>query len=296
MKVLKVFAILALVASPVLADQAFEPASAGSGPAVPPDPGAPVWAGPRAVLYDNGPLVTHPGGGAGGADASYLQTALGMTIYGFGHALSSGYRVADQFTVPAGQTWDLTNITTFAYQTGSGTTSTINSVSIEIRNAAPPGGTVVWGDTTTNVFSSSSWSNIYRVLDTSPGDTARPIMATVANTPVSNLGAGTYWISWQVGGTGASGPWAPPVSIVGQTATGDALQFDGSTWSPLTDVGGQGLPFIIEGTVQGGGGGGGGGGGTGGAAEPIPTLSKTGVVVLVLALIGIAAVLIRRRM
>jgi len=40
----------------------------------------------------------------------------------------------------------------------------------------------------------------------------------------------------------------------------------------------------------------GGGGGTGGLANPIPTLSTTGVLVLVLALIGISAVLIRRRM
>jgi hypothetical protein len=36
---------------------------------------------PAVVLYDNGPLVTHPGGGAGGLDASALQTALGMTTY-----------------------------------------------------------------------------------------------------------------------------------------------------------------------------------------------------------------------
>src|SRR5512143_645082 len=52
------------------------------------------------VLYNNGPIVTHPGGGAGGADASALQTALGMGTYGFGHAVSSGFRVADDFTVP----------------------------------------------------------------------------------------------------------------------------------------------------------------------------------------------------
>ncbi len=299
MRVLKVFAILALVASPVLANQAFEPVGAAVGPSVPPDPGAPVWAGPRAVLYDNGPFITHPGGGVGGADASYLQTALGLNVYGFGHAISSGFRVADQFTIPAGQTWDITSITTFAYQTSSGTTSTINNINLQIHDAQPPGGTVVFGDTTTNRFSSSAWSNVYRVLDTSPVNTDRPIMATIATTPVT-LGAGTYWINWQVGGTGASGPWAPPITIVGQTLTGDAIQFDGAAWNPLIDTGTagtqQGLPFIVEGTVQGGGGGGGGGGGTGGTAEPIPTLSKTGVVILVLALVGIAAVLIRRRM
>lgn len=39
---------------------------ASDGPAAPAAPAA----NPAAILYDNGPLTTHPGGGAGGADAS----------------------------------------------------------------------------------------------------------------------------------------------------------------------------------------------------------------------------------
>lgn len=45
-----------------------------------------------------------------------------------------------------------------------------------------------------------------------------------------------------------------------------------------------------------GGTGGGGGGGTGGLATPVPTLSNTGLLVMVLSLIAISVVLIRRRM
>jgi len=45
-----------------------------------------------------------------------------------------------------------------------------------------------------------------------------------------------------------------------------------------------------------GGAGGGGGGGTGGVATPVPALSSTGIVVMMLALIAISVVLIRRRM
>jgi hypothetical protein len=45
-----------------------------------------------------------------------------------------------------------------------------------------------------------------------------------------------------------------------------------------------------------GGTGGGGGGGTGGLATPVPTLSNSGLLVMVLALIAISVVLIRRRM
>jgi hypothetical protein len=220
----------------------------------PPDPNAPVWEGPRDLLYDSGPVVTHPGGGAGGADASAVQTALLMSVYGFGHALSTGYRVADDFTVTDAGGWDIDSFVFGAYQTGSGTTSTINHVNVRIWDGDPSaGGTVIWGDTTTNRLATTGWSNIYRVLDTALTDTQRPIMyveATVGTT----LPPGTYWIDWQVGGSGASGPWAPPISILGQTTTGNALQYDPATttWNPLIDTGSsaqQGLPFEVQGLV-----------------------------------------------
>ena len=95
-----------------------------------------AFAAQAAVLYDNGPLVTHPGGGAGGADASALQTALGMTTYGFGHQVTANNRVADDFTVPAGG-WSIDDIVFFAYQTGSGQTSTITSVNYRIWDGVP---------------------------------------------------------------------------------------------------------------------------------------------------------------
>ena len=255
-KFLGCVAVLLLVAAlPALADNVRDivnPADPGS--YTPPDPNSPTWAGPEAVLYDNGPLVTHPGGGGGGADASAVQTALGLTIYGFGHALSTGYRIADDFTVTDSGGWDVQTVTFFAYQTGSGTTSTINHVNLQIWLGQPGGGgSVVFGDTTTNRLASTSWSNIYRVLDTGLTDTQRPIMADVVNVG-TNLVAGTYWLDWQTGGTLSSGPWAPPISILGQTTTGNALQFDPSTstWNPMIDSGAsaqQGLPFIVEGLV-----------------------------------------------
>lgn len=214
----------------------------------------PATFNPDAVLYDNGPLVTHPGGAAGGANASAVQTALGNSTYGFNHSISGGYRVADDFTVPAGG-WNISQITFYAYQTGSTTTSTINNVNLQIWNGPPGqvGSTVVFGDTTTNRLSGSSFSNIYRVLDTGLLDTARPIMADVV-TVNTILPAGTYWLDWQTGGTLGSGPWAPPVTILGQTAKPGAngLQYEptGGTWGPLTDTGAaavQDLPFVIEG-------------------------------------------------
>lgn len=53
-------------------------------------------------------------------------------------------------------------------------------------------------------------------------------------------------------GSLASGPWAPPITINGQTTTGDALQFTTSSgsWAPANDTGTytqQGMPFLILG-------------------------------------------------
>ncbi len=209
------------------------------------------------VLYDNGPIVTHPGGGSGGLDASYLQATLGLNIFGFGHAVSSGYRVADDFEVTDPLGWDITTISFFAYQTGSTTTSTINQVNLRIWDGPPgdAGSTIVFGDTTTNRLSASAFADVYRVLDTAPTDTTRPVMENSVTVGI-HLDPGTYWLDWQTGGTLASGPWAVPISIVGQTTTGNGLQFNptGSTWSPAIDTGTaaapQGFPFVIYGILD----------------------------------------------
>jgi len=222
-----------------------------------PESGVPAprsdWHIDGVVLYDNGPLVTHPGGGAGGADASALQTALGMNTLGSGNQLSVGNRVADDFTVTGGG-WFIETITFFGYQTGSSTTSTFNHLNLRIWNGPPndAGSAVVFGDTTTNRLASSVWSNIYRAQDTTLTDSTRPIMANEV-TVNTFLPAGTYWVDWQAGGTLTSGPWVPPVSILGQTSTGNALQYTSTGWAALNDTGTltpQGLPFVIEGTAD----------------------------------------------
>lgn len=208
------------------------------------------------LLHDNGPLVNSPGGGAGGADVSYLDVAAGLGTYGFGHQIVAFNRVADDFTVPA-PGWDIDSLIFYAYQTGSTTTSTITEVNVAIWDAAPnAGGNIIWGDTTTNILSGSYWTGIYRTLDTDLLNTQRPIMADRIATAGLSLAAGTYWVSWQSGGTLASGPWAPPITISGTPQTGDALQFlgTGGTWAPIVDATfTQGLPFLIYGDVQAGG-------------------------------------------
>ncbi len=212
----------------------------------------PLWVAPLALLYDNGPLITNAGAGAGGADASALQTSLGNTSLGANISVSGGFRAADDFTVPSGG-WNVNTITFFVYQTGSTTTSTINAANLQIWNGPPdqPSSTVVFGDTTTNRLASTAFSNIYRVTETTLTNNQRPIMAVVV-TVGTTLPAGTYWLDWQVGGTLASGPWAPAVTIAGATGKPGAngMQFNATTWAALTDGGSlapQDYPFIVDG-------------------------------------------------
>ena len=194
--------------------------------------------------------------GAGGANASALQTALGLTTYGFGNQASAGNRVADDFTVTGGG-WLINTITFFGYQTFSGTTSTFTSVNLRIWDGPPndPASMVVFGDTTTNRLVSSTWSNIYRVLDTALTNTDRPVMANVVAINTF-LPAGTYWVDWQAGGSLTSGPWAPPVSILGQLGKpgANALQYTSTGWATVTDPspGGtpQDFPFLVDGLAD----------------------------------------------
>ena len=201
----------------------------------------------RVVLFDNGPLVNSPGTGAGGADESILQTNLGMSTYGSGMQQSAGNSVADDFTVTG--TWTVENFEFFGYQTGSTTTSTFTGIFFRIWDGDPrAGGNIIYGDLTTNRLASTTWTNAYRNDDGPGGSTNRPIMKIVASAPGLVLTAGTYWVEWTATGSGSSGPWVPAVTIPGQTSTGNAIQNQSGAWAPLTDVGPQGMPFVINGT------------------------------------------------
>jgi len=208
------------------------------------------------VIYSNGPYFNQPGGGSGGADLSLLQTSLGSNILGFGHSSATGFRVADDWVVANNVV--VSSIDFYAYQTGATTTSTMNFVTLQIWDGDPsdPASNVIYGDNALNALSSTAWSGAYRASEGNEGNTDRAIMANTVNTPGLALAPGTYWLDWDAGGTLASGPWAPPISIFGQPATGNGLQFDPntSTWGPLTDSGNfelQGLPFDVTGTVLG---------------------------------------------
>jgi hypothetical protein len=199
------------------------------------------------VVWDNGPLVNSIGTGASGADESVLQdNSLGLETLGFGFQTSSGFWLVDDFVLTSAQ--QISQILVYGYQTGSTTTSTMTDVYLQIYSGQPgAGGTLVWGDNVTDRMVSSVWSGIYRVTETSSGATNRPIMECTCDVN-KTLPAGNYWLAVQMNGTLGSGPWCPPVTITGQTTTGNSIQYTG-TWDSAVDGSfQQAMPFVIMGS------------------------------------------------
>ena len=288
-KMYLVVLVSALVAAPAMVlSQAAEIALPDGG-VVNVIPGSAPEAAPTA-LWDNGPLVNSVGTGAGGADESVLQTvALSMNTLGFGHQVAFDNRVADDFTVDE-PGWIIDTIDFYAYQTGSPTTSTMTAVNLQIWDGDPSaGGSVIFGDVSTNIMTATAFTNIYRVTETTGGAANRPIMVQTVDLGGLELAPGTYWLDWQTDGTLGSGPWAPPVTITGTANTGDGLQSldDGVTWTPANDSGQgtpqQAFPFVINGDLA--------------FTNPleVPTVSPIGLAFLTLLLAVGAAMVLRRR-
>ena len=252
--------LLALVSvAAVGATPLYPPADDGPvGPASAPGPFLASPINPDAVLWDNGPLVNSPGTGPGGSDESVaMNITSGLTTRGFNTSLLAADRMADDFTISDSGGWNITGITFLIYMGGGPPTtpSPFTSINFQIWDGPPDdgGSSVVYGDTATNRLTSTAWANMYRRLESEPTDTSRPVYY-LATSDSFSLPAGDYWLDWQADGDPLySGPWQPPVTINGQTTTGNAKQFATGAWQDAVDVGlgtPQGAPFVIEGTIN----------------------------------------------
>ncbi|MCR9182133.1 MAG: T9SS type A sorting domain-containing protein [Flavobacteriaceae bacterium] len=205
------------------------------------------------VIYSNGPYFSVAGGGSGGADLSLLETtSLGMNTLGAGHQTSAGNRVADDWELT--DNVEVTSIDFYAYQTGSTTTSTMLGVTLLVWDGDPsdPASSVIFGDDAISAMISTEWSGAYRASEGNESNIDRPIMRNTVETPGLTLAPGTYWFDWDADGSLASGPWAPPIAIIGEATTGNGQQSIAGVWQPLEDSGTftpQGLPFDVTGTV-----------------------------------------------
>jgi hypothetical protein len=212
----------------------------------------------RPDLYSNGPYVTHSGAGAGGAGLSMLQTSLSCQTFGFTCQAFTGWRLADDFTVPAGG-WVISSVVLYSFQSGAGTgTPTISSVNLRIWSGRPgdAGSTVVFGNTTENRLVSATWTGVYRAPETDMLDVNRPVYAVeAAINPPLTLAPGVYWLDWQASGSLASGPYVVPVTILGQTSApnGNGRVYVGPSgpWQNARDTGTtaqQEMAFLVRGT------------------------------------------------
>jgi hypothetical protein len=219
--------------------------------------------GTHAQTYTNGPLITHPGGGFGGANASALENVspLFLNVFGFSAANALGNRLADDFTVPCGQSWTINQIRVYGYQTQAtpSTISTLSAANYRIWNGPPnAGGTVLFDFSASSQMLFSDFAlNTYRVAMTPavPGLVAnnRPIFTAYMLGNSIVLPPGTYWLDFALTGTLASGPFVPPITILGQGTTGNALQAVAGVWGSAEITSGgifaQGVPFQIWATV-----------------------------------------------
>lgn len=191
-----------------------------------------------AALYSNGAAVD-------GASHSVL-VAPGSTL-GWGAQVGSNNRVADDFTVPLGGSWNVESLSLFAYQTGS-TAFSFTSAIWQIIAGDLNTGTVVAAGTTAV---SNEGLTGFRVTNTTLASTARPIYQIGVDIPDIELMAGGYWLTWSVDGTLASGPWVP--SLTGSVSGNAAQSLAGGAFNTVLDTGNQSrvdLPFALNGTVR----------------------------------------------
>lgn len=201
--------------------------------------------------------VTNPSAGYQWSETAYdaPNTTYASTTSGFScyrTSSNTGFRLADDFVIPAGEKWTINSVEFLAYQTGyAGVTSPFNEMYVEIWNGAPnvSGSTIVFGDMVTNRFSSSSEILAHRIFNTvapAPGTTpgtTRRIWKTIANANVT-LCSGTYWVVFQTGINNASvysSHFAPPVTLPNVRAVpgANALQYteSSSSWAQAIDLG-----------------------------------------------------------
>lgn len=188
-------------------------------------------------LYANGPVV--------GLDGLSVLTSP-ATSYGSGS--SATQTVADDFLV-GGAGWNVSSLDFFSYQTGA-VGFTFTSVNWSILAGTDINSSALVASGTSAVTNGGLVG--YRVLSTAQTGTSRAIYRINADIPDVDLAAGSYFVTWALAGTAASGPWVPPV--MGSQGIGNALFISstGISFNPITDSGsgeGYDLPFAVQGSM-----------------------------------------------
>lgn len=198
------------------------------------------------MIYENGNLVTHPGEGAGGMDASAWDSKLGNSRIPLLYSSYEYITATDDFELT--QETHVSNIDFYVYaEPVTTTTSYVIAAMVIIHDGDPrEGGRVIWGNLFNNILEVTGFIDVYRTSPDNLTETTRPIMG-VRTSIDQVLPAGKYWVEMCAGGPmppGVTGHYAIPFY------GGDALYNYNGTWEELKsetgDVG-LGLPFHIYG-------------------------------------------------
>ncbi len=177
-----------------------------------------------APIYSNGRVVD-------GAGLSILPPAAGTL--GWGAQTASNNSVADDFTVPLGSTWTVESLSLFSYQTGA-SGFTFTSVNWQIMAGDVNTGTLVASGSATATHEGQVG---FRVLSTAPQVTNRPIFQLGVDISDLELNAGSYWLTWNIGGTRGSGPWVVPT-------------LDGNPGNGKQSIAGGSFGAVVDGGTQ----------------------------------------------
>jgi hypothetical protein len=209
----------------------------------------------QSTLYSNGTYINSPTGGPGGEALSIVRSSFGYTTLGFQNVTTVGTRAADDFVVPAGQTWSLQTLRVFEFCTNSGPVSPFTAINVRIWNARPgdAGASVIAGSTSTNLLVQTLNVACFRIPEVNPEFT-RPIFSVDAGfSPPLALPAGHYWVDWQLASNGAG--LAHSVTVCPTTSLplpgANARSYTGSAW--INSVDGANLfavefPFLLIGS------------------------------------------------
>ncbi len=238
------------------------------------------------AIYDNGPLATGDRTDSGVfAPAGYLWSELQIDPASPGvantNAGSTGavttttvFRLADDFTVPAGQTWTLREAEFVVYRTGhTEPAAPVEHVSLQIWNGPPndPDSELLCGNPVSNVLQSARQLGLLRIFNSvispalSPTST-RPLWALTTSIPADCagqdfFGPGTYWLDWNSRAPGLAQHFAPTVTFPGARGRdgSNAMQWQGTLWQAVVDGGNpmtppdvpQDFPFKLYGSIGG---------------------------------------------
>ena len=205
-----------------------------------------------AQLWDNGPFITHPGAGFGGAHVSMASAVPNSAGNNTNGTIVNSFAIADDFTV-GGLGWDVTTVEMFAYDSlAPAGVPRFTSTLMEIRDGSPTGTLIATGTT------SWAYSGINRVFNGAANllNTDRQVQRVTGVFNVT-LNPGTYWLVHSIQTTGSA--WTPYVMDPNVqnpndpiTRVGNAMIRNTGVWAPGTVTTGAWNqapehPFIVNG-------------------------------------------------